>query len=218
VARKIVTCQETRQEVASAGCHCGAAAQYEQALKNGLIVLSDTETVPGLHAWFDAERAIDRMCAFKERDRSGFIYLFPTLESIETLADLDAVHLGRLERLLGQIKVPMTLVFPSHDDDPNTTVAVRVCTHPFLRPILRDCFPLASTSANAHGAQTPQSLREVEAVAREAADVEVRHPVPSTGTPSSVVDFSVRPVTIRRKGALNEGEFRAALKAFDVVR
>jgi hypothetical protein len=32
------------------------------------------------------------------------------------------------------------------------------------------------------------------------------------------VDFSVRPVTIRRKGALNEGEFRAALKAFDVVR
>lgn len=218
MARKIVTCQETRHEVSVTGCHCGAAAQFEQALKNGLIVLSDTETVPGLHAWFDADRAIDRLCAFKGRDRAGFIYLFPDLPSIETLADLDAVRLDRLERLLLQIKVPVTLVFPSHDADPNTTVAVRVCNHPFLRPLLRECYPVASTSANAHGSPTPESLRDVEAVARDAADVEVRHPVPSTGLPSAIVDFSVRPVTIRRPGALHEGEFRAALKAYDVLR
>jgi tRNA A37 threonylcarbamoyladenosine synthetase subunit TsaC/SUA5/YrdC len=46
----------------------------------------------------------------------------------------------------------------------------------------------------------------------------VRFPLPSTGSPSPVVDFSVRPVTIRRRGQLNEAEFFAALKAFDVVR
>src|SRR6476661_8327237 len=108
MARKIVTCQESRQEVMASGCHCGAAAQYEQALKLGLIVLSDTDTVPGLHAWFDADAAMDRLCAFKERPREQFIYLFPDLPSIETLADVDAVSMRGLGRLMDAMRVPMT--------------------------------------------------------------------------------------------------------------
>jgi L-threonylcarbamoyladenylate synthase len=218
MVRKIVTCQESRQDVLSTGCHCGAAAQYEQALKQGLIVLSDTETVPGLHAWFDSDAAMDRLCAFKERPRDQFIYLFPDIGSIEALADLDAIRLSGLERLMGQIRVPITLVFPSHDEDATTSVAVRVTNHPFLKPILRDCNPIASTSANTHGQPTPESLRDVGSAARDAAEVEVRFPLPSTGIPSAVVDFSVRPVTIRRRGQINEQEFAAALKAFDVLR
>lgn len=218
MVRKIVTCQESRADVQSSGCHCGAASQYEQALKQGLIVLSDTETVPGLHAWFDADAAMDRLCAFKERPRDQFIYLFPDLASIETLADLDAIRMSGFQRLVAQVRVPMTFVFPSHDEDASTSVAVRVTNHPFLRPILRACSPIASTSANAHGQPTPESLREVSSAARDAAEVEVRFPLPSTGTPSAIVDFSVRPVTIRRRGQLNESEFFAALKAFDVLR
>lgn len=218
MARKIVTCQEARQEVMASGCHCGAAAQYEQSLKLGLIVLSDTETVPGLHAWFDADAAMDRLCAFKERPREQFIYLFPDLASIETLADLDAVHTRGLERLLAAIRAPLTLVFPSHDEDGSTSVAVRVVNHPFLRPILRSCYPVASTSANAHSAPPPESLRDVSSQARDAADVEVRSPLPAAGVPSAIVDFSVRPVTIRRPGQLNEPEFRSALRAFEVLR
>lgn len=217
MTRKIVTCQETRQEVAASGCHCGAAAQYEQSLKLGLIVLSDTETVPGLQAWFESEGAMDRLSAFKERPRDQFIYLFPDLPSIETLADVTAVRMKGLERLLGSLRSPMTMVFPSHDADETTTVAVRVVTHPFLRPILRDVFPLASSSANKHAAPAPESLRDVSTQARDAADVEVRTALPSAGTPSAVVDFSVRPVTLRRPGSLNEAELRAALRAFQVV-
>lgn len=217
MARKIVTCKESRQELAASGCHCGAAAQYEQSLKMGLIVLSDTETVPGLQAWFESEAAMDRLCAFKERARDQFIYLFPDLPSIETLADVSGVRMPGLERLLGSLRAPMTMVFPSHDEDETTTVAVRVVTHPFLRPVLRGANPLASTSANKHGAPAPESLRDVSTQARDAADVEVRTPLPSTGSPSAVVDFSVRPVTLRRPGALSEGEFRAALRAFEVV-
>ena len=218
MVRKIITCQESRQDVLATGCHCGAASQYEQALKQGLIVLSDTETVPGLHAWFDSDAAMKRLCAFKERPRDQFIYLFPDLASIEALANLDAIRLSGLQRLTGQVRVPITFVFPSHDEDSSTTVAVRVTTHPFLKPILRDCSPIASTSANVHGQPTPESLREVSSTAREAAEVEVRFPLPSTGTPSAIIDFSVRPVTVRRRGQLNESEFFAALKAFDVVR
>ncbi len=218
VARKIVTCQEARQEVLASGCHCGAAAQYEQSLKLSLIVLSDTETVPGLHAWFDADAAMDRLCAFKQRPREQFIYLFPDLASIETLADLDAIHVRGLERLMAAVRAPMTLVFPSHDEDGSTSVAVRVVNHPFLRQVLRTCYPVASTSANVHTAPPPESLRDVSTQAREAADVEVRTPLPSAGIPSAVVDFSVRPVTIRRPGQLNEPEFRSALRAFDVLR
>jgi len=212
-----VTCQESRQEVVASGCHCGAAAQYEQSLKLGLIVLSDTETVPGLHAWFESEAAMDRLCAFKERPRDQFIYLFPDLASIETLADVSAVRLRGLERLLSSMRSPMTMVFPSHDEDETTTVAVRVVSHPFLRAVLRGAYPLASTSANKHGAAAPESLRDVSTQARDSADVEVRTQLPSAGIPSAVVDFAVRPVTLRRPGALNEGEFRAALKAFEVV-
>lgn len=218
MARKIVTCQESRHEVATSGCHCGAAAQYEQSLKLGLIVLSDTETVPGLHAWFDADAAMDRLCGFKGRPRDQFIYLFPDLPSIETLADLDAVSVRGLERLLSNVRAAMTLIFPSHDEDGSTNVAVRIVSHPFLRPILRSCHPVASTSANAHSAPPPDNLRDVSSQARDAADVEVRTQLPSAGVPSAIVDFSVRPVTIRRPGQLNEPEFRAALRAFDVLR
>ncbi len=218
VARKIVTCQESRQEVAASGCHCGAAAQYEQSLKLGLIVLSDTDTVPGLHGWFDADAAMDRLSAFKERPRDQFIYLFPDLPSVEMLADLDAVSIRGLGRLLDSLKAPMTLVFPSHDEDSTTTVAVRVVTHPFLRPILRTCHPVASSSANKHGSPPPENLRDVSTAARDAADVEVRTTLPSAGIPSAVVDFSVRPVTVRRPGQLNEPEFRASLRAFEVLR
>jgi tRNA A37 threonylcarbamoyladenosine synthetase subunit TsaC/SUA5/YrdC len=218
MARKIVTCQESRQEVQASGCHCGAAAQYEQALKQGLIVLSDTDTVPGLHAWFDADGAMNRLCAFKERPREQFIYLFPDLPSVEALADLEAVSVRGLGRLLDSLRAPMTLVFPSHDEDGETTVAVRIVTHPFLRAVLRSCNPVASSSANKHGAPPPESLREVASAAREAADVEVRTQLPSAGIPSAVVDFSVRPVTVRRPGQLNEPELRSALRAFEVLR
>ena len=218
MARKIVTCQEARQEVAASGCHCGAAAQYEQALKLGLIVLSDTDTVPGLHAWFDSDAAMNRLCAFKERPREQFIYLFPDLPSIEMLADLDAVHIRGLGRFMDAMRVPLTLIFPSHDEDGGTTVAIRVITHPFLRAVLRSCHPVASSSANKHGSPPPESLRDVSTVARDAADIEVRTPLPSAGIPSAIVDFSVRPVTVRRPGQLNEAEMRSALRAFEVLR
>jgi L-threonylcarbamoyladenylate synthase len=218
MTRKIVTCQESRQEVAASACHCGAAAQYEQALKLGLIVLSDTDTVPGLHAWFDADAAMNRLCAFKERPREQFIYLFPDLPSIETLADVDAVSLRGLGRMLDAMRAPMTLIFPSHDEDGDTTVAVRIITHPFLRAVLRSCSPVASSSANKHGSPPPESLRDVSTAARDAADIEVRTPLPSAGIPSAIVDFSVRPVTVRRPGQLNEAEMRSALRAFDVLR
>jgi tRNA A37 threonylcarbamoyladenosine synthetase subunit TsaC/SUA5/YrdC len=213
MVRKIVTCQDSRQEVLREGCHCGAAAQYEQALRNGLIVLSDTESVPGLHAWLERDDAMGRLSRFKERPPSQFIYLFADVESMEYLADFVDVSPRALVRLLGLLKTPMTLVFPDHDDEDPGTVAVRVCEHPFLMPVLRHVFPVASTSANAHGAPPPDSLREVAAAARDVADVEVRFPVPSTGIPSAVVDFSVRPVVVRRSGRLNDVELRSTLKA-----
>jgi tRNA A37 threonylcarbamoyladenosine synthetase subunit TsaC/SUA5/YrdC len=112
----------------------------------------------------------------------------------------------------------MTLIFPSHDEDGSTTVAVRVITHPFLRAVLRSCHPIASSSANKHGSPPPENLRDVSTVARDAADIEVRTPLPSAGIPSAIVDFSVRPVTVRRPGQLNEAEMRSALRAFEVLR
>jgi tRNA A37 threonylcarbamoyladenosine synthetase subunit TsaC/SUA5/YrdC len=213
MVRKIVTCQDSRQEVMREGCHCGAAAQYEQALRNGLIVLSDTESVPGLHAWLEREDAMGRLSRFKERPPSRFIYLFADTDSLEVLADFVDVSPRALARLATMLKTPMTFIFPDHDDEDPGTVAVRVCEHPFLGPMLRHVFPVASTSANAPGAPPPDTLRDVQSAVREVADVEVRFPIPSTGTPSAVVDFSVRPVVIRRPGRLNEGEFRSTLKA-----
>jgi tRNA A37 threonylcarbamoyladenosine synthetase subunit TsaC/SUA5/YrdC len=56
-------------------------------------------------------------------------------------------------------------------------------------------------------------MRDVSHVAREVADVEVRIPIPSNGVPSAVVDFSVRPVVVRRPGRLNETALRSTLKA-----
>lgn len=213
MVRKIVTCQDSRQEVVREGCHCGAAAQYEQSLKNGLIVLSDTETVPGMHAWLEREDGIKRLSRFKDRPQSQFIYLFPDFESMAMLVDFVDVSPRLLAKLPTMMKTPMTFVFPDHDDENPGTVAVRICDHPFLRPILRSCFPVASTSANAHGAPTPQTLRDVDPNAREVADVEVRFPLPSTGSPSALVDFSVRPVALRRPGRVNEAELRATLQA-----
>lgn len=213
MVRKIVTCQDSRQEVLREGCHCGAAAQYEQALRNGLIVLSDTESVPGLHAWLERDDAMSRLARFKERPQARFIYLFADVESMEYLADFVDVSPRSLVRLLKAVKTPMTLVFPDHDDDDPGTVAVRLCEHPFLLPVLRHVYPVASTSANPPGAPPPDNLRDIAPAAREVADVEVRFPLPSTGSPSAVVDFSVRPVVVRRPGRLNETEFRATLKA-----
>jgi tRNA threonylcarbamoyl adenosine modification protein (Sua5/YciO/YrdC/YwlC family) len=89
----------------------------------------------------------------------------------------------------------------------SATIGLRCPDDPFLRALARRVGPLATTSANRHGAPTPETAR--------AAAGSLTGPVglvvdggPAGTVASTVVDLTVEPWSVRRVGAVGEDDLR----------
>ena len=183
------------------------------ALRTGGVVLVPTDTVYGLAALTpDAEddlfvlkgRPADRSVAVLVADRPAAESLASTVPP--ALAELMDRHWPG----------PLTVVLPRPPTDGRRlggnaeTVGVRCPDHPWLRRLLGEVGPLATTSANRHAQPTPPraadvlaGLRSDPATGSEAAIAVAIDGGPCAGAASTVVAWQDGERRILRRGPLD---------------
>jgi L-threonylcarbamoyladenylate synthase len=184
------------------------------ALARGEVVAVATDTVYGLVCDPANGEAVDRIFALKRRPATLELTLIAA-----TAADLeDLVRWNEVARRLA-VKFwpgPLSLVLPAGVrrlavPRRGTTLSVRVPDHAPLLELLRRGGPLASTSANRHGAPAAVS----GAAVRRAFGAEVTVVVAGgrpRGMASTIIDCSVTPPRILRDGPIDSRRLRGFLQ------
>lgn len=183
------------------------------ALARGEVVAVATDTVYGLVCDPANGEAVDRIFALKRRPAALELTLLAA-----TAADLeDLVCWTEVARGLGAAfwPGPLSVVLPAGVrrlavPRRGTTLSVRVPDHAPLLELLRRSGPLASTSANRHGAPAAVS----GAAVRRAFGTEVTVVVAGgrpRGVASTIIDCSVTPPRILRDGPIDSRRLRGFL-------
>jgi L-threonylcarbamoyladenylate synthase len=183
--------------------------------RDGLVVVP-TDTVYGIAARLDRPRALDLLFDTKGRPREFPIaVLVARFEEARSVGIFDE-RASRLAKALWP--GPLTLVVPRASGfetslgGDSLTVGIRVPDHPVALRLIERCGPLATTSANLSGADTPATAQAIEEVFGEA--VSVYLDVGSLSSlPSSVVSVVGGDLKVLRQGALPEAEISAAWNA-----
>ena len=180
------------------------------ALRAGGVVLLPTDTVYGLAALtpgaeedlFELKgRPADRSIAVLVADR-------PAAESLAA-----SVPTPLAELMDRHWPGPLTVVLPRPQTSApqiggnRETIGVRCPDHPWLRSLLAEVGPLATTSANRHAQQTPTNVSEVLAALPPDPDTGVTIAVaidggPCTGEASTVVTWRDGELKVLRPGPL----------------
>ncbi|HSL30002.1 MAG TPA: L-threonylcarbamoyladenylate synthase [Anaerolineales bacterium] len=192
-----------------------AILQALDVLRNGGLVAFPTDTVYGIGALAFDGNAVESIYAAKNRPVEKAI---PVL--IGDATDLEKVGTNIPEsarRLADRFwPGPLTIIVPKRRDLPEAvsatpTVGVRVPDHDLARALLRLAGPMAVTSANISGAQSPVTAQEVyEQLGGRVALILDGGRTPG-GVPSTLVDCTSAELKVLREGPLALEQLRAAL-------
>ena len=193
-------------------------ADVAAALRAGEVVVLPTDTVYGLAASPTAAGATDRVFALKGRTADvPLAVLCRDADQALGLADPAAVT-AEVRRLADRLwPGPLTLVLPRRPDlgyalgEPATTVGVRCPDHPLVRAIAGVAGPVATTSANLHGAPTPARAGEVAALFGPGVALVVDGGE-CAGAPSTVVDVTGAGWSALRLGSLTLDDVERAAR------
>ena len=184
-----------------------------EILKFGGLVAFPTDTVYGLAALAYNGDAVISIYEVKDRPVEKAI---PVL--IGDVSDLEKVcaEVPEIARKLAARfwPGPLTLVVPKNPQLPEAvsarpTVGVRIPDHPVARALLRLAGPLAVTSANLSGRQSPSTAQEVfDQLGGRIALILDGGKTPG-GVPSTVVDCTGPELQVLRKGSISKGEILA---------
>jgi L-threonylcarbamoyladenylate synthase len=192
-----------------------AVARAAAALAEGWPVAIPTDTVYGLAADPFVAGAGDRVFEVKRRPRDVSLpVLVDGIDQALSLATMvPDVALTLMRRFWPG---PLTLVIPIRPGlgadlgDDEATVGVRCPAHPVPLALCASVGPLATTSANRHGAPT---LTTAEEVAREFGELVpvVLDAGACSGAPSTVVDCTGLEPKLLREGRIPWAELRSVL-------
>lgn len=172
-------------------------------LRAGGLVAFPTDTVYGLGCLAFEQAAIESIYIAKDRPPEKAIpVLIADVNDLERVAR-DIPDLAR--RLASRFwPGPLTLVLPKRADLPaavsaTATVGVRVPAHDVARALLRAAGPMAVTSANLSGRESPRTVSEVMAQLGGRIPLVLDGGETPGGVPSTVVDVSsgAEPVILR---------------------
>lgn len=193
-----------------------ALAQAVRLLRKGEVIAFPTDTVYGIGVDAFNSRAIEQMFAVKNRSREKAI---PILLASARDLSLVAREIPANVRLLEKFwPGALTLVVPAAARVPKiliaggNSVAVRVPNHPATRALIGALHaPLAATSANISQQPDPSTAQEVLDYLNERIPL-ILDGGPTPGNiPSTVLDVTTDPPTVRRVGALPVEELEEAL-------
>jgi len=177
-----------------------------EILRSGGLVAFPTDTVYGVGSLAFNQTAIESIYAAKDRPLEKAI---PIL--IGDAGDLEkvAVEVPALARRLAARfwPGPLTIILPKHPDLPpavsaTSTVGVRVPDHAVARALLRAAGPMAVTSANLSGRESPRTAEEVLAQLQGRIPLVVDGGETPGGIASTVVDVSGAEPVILRPGPI----------------
>jgi L-threonylcarbamoyladenylate synthase len=182
----------------------------------GEVALMPTDTVYGLAAVPGLPIPVARIFELKGRPSTQNLPVM--VSDAECVADL-GVHLSKCaRRLLASVLVPGPLTIAvgfSDGDRPNwlsgrEEVAIRIPNNDFLRDVLRATGPLVVTSANSHGAATPERVDDILKQLRGLPDIVVDGGILSA-TPSTLINCRKDPAVIERVGSISVGQIAEIL-------
>jgi L-threonylcarbamoyladenylate synthase len=195
--------------------------QIEQGvavLVKGGLVAFPTDTVYGLGARYDDEKAVTRIYQLKQRPREMPL---PLLLAGSDQIDQVAVDVPPIAWLLAGRFLPgaLTLVLPKSDRVPDivtgggNTVAVRIPDHPVPLELIQGVgVPIVGTSANLNGQPSATSADEVRKQLGDKVDLIIDSGQSPGGQESTVVDVTGEVPKIIRHGAVAWGDIMQACR------
>lgn len=188
-----------------------------RVLKSGGLVAFPTDTVYGLAAWPWDDAAVKRLYEVKERPQDLPIPLLLSgagqLSQVATLSE-------RCRPLTERFwPGGLTLVLPKTEAisgaiSERPTVAARVPDLVLARDLIREAGGvLAVTSANISGEASPVTARQVEMQLGGRIPLVLDGGPCRVGIASTILDCSVSPPLLLRRGAISEADLRAVVGA-----
>jgi L-threonylcarbamoyladenylate synthase len=186
-----------------------------EILKAGGLVAFPTDTVYGVGALAFDGKAVESIYAAKDRPIEKAI---PVL--IGDAEDLEKVGI-QIPASAHKLAVrfwpgPVTILVPKRASLPESvsatsTVGVRVPDHEVARALLRTAGPMAVTSANISGEQSPVTAQEVYEQLGGRIDLIIDGGKTPGGVPSTLVDCTTPELTVLREGPISLDELRSVL-------
>lgn len=177
-------------------------------LRAGQVIIFPTDTVYGLGAHGFMASAIEKLFALKGREpRKAIPLLLASIEDVTKVAvDIPPIALRLAERFWpGPLTIVLRKAAPVLDvlTAGGDSVAVRIPGHDIaLQLITALGAPLAATSANLSGQPEAVTAEEAQAIFGNQVSLILDAGRCPGGVPSTVVDVTVFPPLIRRRGAL----------------
>ena len=175
-----------------------SVALAARALRAGELVVYPTDTLLGLGARADDDRAVARLASVKHRPPDQPISIaVSSLPDVEVWADLapPALRFARTH-----LPGPYTLVArPSRRARhslapeilaPRGTLGIRLPDHPLARELARLVGPITATSANLHGRPPCRTIREARRAFGDQVAVYLAARPRGSGRPSILVDLT----------------------------
>jgi L-threonylcarbamoyladenylate synthase len=186
-----------------------------EILKAGRLAAFPTDTVYGVGALAFDGKAIESIYIAKDRPIEKAI---PVL--IGDSDDLEQVGMDisdSARRLAARFwPGPLTILIPKRADLPESvsatsTVGVRVPDHAVARALLRAAGPMAVTSANISGWQSPVTAQQVYEQLADRIDLIIDGGKTPGGVPSTLVDCTTRELKVLREGPVSLQQLLATL-------
>jgi L-threonylcarbamoyladenylate synthase len=190
-----------------------------EVLKAGGLVAFPTDTVYGLAALPWNIGAVGRLYEVKQRPSDRPIpLLLSDASQLDRVATLPPRFRRQSRQLLARFwPGGLTLVLPRAGNVPDAvsarpTVAVRVPDLRLARALIRGAGGvLAVTSANISGQLSPITAQEVEEQLGGQIDLVLDGGPSRGGVPSSILDCTVSPPSLLRRGIVTEATLRAVI-------
>jgi len=190
-----------------------------EVLKRGGLVAFPTDTVYGVGALAFDGQAVESIYAAKDRPVEKAIPIL--IASTEDLEKVGANIPENAHKLAARFwPGPLTILVPKRVDLPESvsstaTVGVRVPDHEVACALLRAAGPMAVTSANISGAQSPMTAQEVYEQLGGRIPLIIDGGKTPGGIPSTLVDCTVPEPKILREGPISLQALYSALRNSD---
>ncbi|WP_353687040.1 L-threonylcarbamoyladenylate synthase [Thermodesulfovibrio sp. 3462-1] len=175
-------------------------------LDNNGIIIYPTETLYGIGAKYNSKRNLKKIFEIKKRPEEKSFPLIVNLKHLEMVAEfIPSVAQKLIEKFWPG---PLTLLLPAIKNLPEEItkdgkIAVRMPGESFaLKLIQQSPFPITATSANISGFPPADSIETVIEYFKEAPIDLIIDGGKLPGIPSTIVDTTVEPPVVIRKGAV----------------
>ncbi len=175
-------------------------------LQNGGIIVYPTETLYGIGVKYDLKEVLKKVYEIKKRPHEKAFPLIADLKHLELVAEfIPYVAQKLIEKYWPG---PLTLLLPAKNNLPEEItrdgkVAVRMPGQSFaLNLIQASTFPITATSANISGYKSADNIDDVLKYFKNEEIELIIDGGKLSGIPSTIVDVTVEPPEIIRKGAI----------------